>query len=66
MCELGELKGILQRSKLTVHTIRSKHADLEGTGTHCIDQQAPVTSGKKVLSPDWVTGLEGRLSLAKM
>jgi hypothetical protein len=37
--------------------------DEEGTGTHCIDQnlvqKAPLMSDKKVLSPDWVTELEG-------
>jgi hypothetical protein len=38
---------------------------LEGTDTQCINQTALLTSDKKE-SPDWVTGLEGGPSLAKM
>jgi hypothetical protein len=33
--------------------------NLEGTGIHCIDQKAPLVPEQKVLSPGWVTGLEG-------
>ncbi len=33
--------------------------NLEGTGTQCINQKATLTTDKEVLSPDWVTGLEG-------
>jgi hypothetical protein len=38
----------------------------EGTGIHCINQKAPLLSDTKELFPDWVTGLEGRPSPAKM
>ena len=40
--------------------------NLEGTGTQCINQKAPLMSDKEVLFPDWVTTLEGGPSLAKM
>ncbi len=91
------MQGNICLSKLTMDTIRSKHADFydlpdhtrynvsikssnhkmilsnycrvvqtispilnfEGTGTQCINQKAPVTSDKEVLSRDCVTGLEG-------
>ncbi len=44
-----------EQSQQTISTI----LNLEGTGTQCINQKAPLTSDKEVLFPDWATGLEG-------
>jgi hypothetical protein len=49
---------IIYDSEQSQQTI-SPILNLEGTGTQCINQKALLTSDKEV-SPDWVTGLEGK------
>ncbi len=39
---------------------------LEGTEIPCITQEAHLMSEQKQLSPDWVAGLEGIPSIAKI
>jgi hypothetical protein len=47
----------IDHSEHSQHTI-SQILNLEGTGTQCINQKAPLTSDKEVLFPNWETGLE--------
>jgi hypothetical protein len=51
-----------EQSLQTVSPISSS----EGTDTQCINQKAQLISEHNQLSPDWVAGLEGRPSFARM
>jgi hypothetical protein len=50
-----EWRRTSEQSQQTISLI----LNLEGTGTQCINQKAPLTSDKEVLLPHWVTGLGG-------